>query len=134
MVWPAGSSPLFFVRKTGVYRPQSVDAWTRETSEGLAAEQLVMLRNGRAGDFGNRCRFGMKKRKEKPRNHPLTPRLKIAVKNSALFNHALFDGEAEEFGVIRQAEVLHDAVLVKGHGAGGHVQDGGGFFHGVPFG
>ncbi len=40
---------------------------------------------------------------------------------SVLFDYALFDGEAEEFGIVGEAEVLHDAVFVKGHGAGGYV-------------
>src|SRR5882672_767496 len=57
-----------------------------------------------------------------------------AARRSALFDYALFDGEAEEFGIVGEAEVLHDAVFVKGDGAGGYVQDGGGFFHGVAFG
>src|SRR5258708_2863236 len=57
-----------------------------------------------------------------------------AARRSALFDYALLDGEAEEFGIVGEAEVLHDAVFVKRHGAGGYVQDGGGFFHGVAFG
>src|SRR5258708_10750604 len=57
-----------------------------------------------------------------------------AARRSALFDYALLDGEAEKFGIVGEAEVLHDAVFVKGHGAGGYVQDGGGFFHGVSFG
>src|SRR5882757_1140139 len=102
-------------------------------------EQLAILRNGEARACRYRYRPGMKKRREKPKTHPLTPRvghprLKIAVKRSALLDYALFDGEAEEFGIVGEAEVLHDAVFVKGHGAGGYVQDGGGFFHGVAFG
>ena len=51
-----------------------------------------------------------------------------------LFDYALFYGEAEEFGIVGEAEVLHDAIFVKGYGAGGDVEDGGGFFHGVAFG
>jgi len=47
----------------------------------------------------------------------------------ALVDDALFDGEAEEFGIVGEAEVLHDAIFVKGYGAGGDVEDGGGFFH-----
>ncbi len=56
------------------------------------------------------------------------------AKNSALFDYALFDGEAEEFGIVGEAEVLHDSIFMKGYSAGGHVQDGGCFFHGVAFG
>jgi hypothetical protein len=56
------------------------------------------------------------------------------VKRSVLFDHALPNGEAEEFGIVGEAEVLHDSIFVKGYGAGGYVQDGGGFFHGVAFG
>ena len=59
---------------------------------------------------------------------------KAAPKRSVLLDYALFDGEAEEFGIVGEAEVLHDAVFVKGDSAGGDVQDGGGFFHGVAFG
>jgi len=33
----------------------------------------VVLRNEEAGACGYRCRPGMKKRKEKPKTHPLTP-------------------------------------------------------------
>src|SRR5579859_141538 len=55
-------------------------------------------------------------------------------KKSMLLDYALFDGETEEFGIVGEAEVLHDAVFVKGDGAGGDVEDGGGFFHGVAFG
>src|SRR5882757_2198926 len=102
-------------------------------------EQLAILRNGEARACRYRYRPGMKKRREKPKTHPLTPRvghprLKIAVKRSALLDYALFDGEAEEFGIVGEAEVLHDAVFVKGDGASGYVEDGGGFFHGVAFG
>ena len=50
-----------------------------------------------------------------------------------LLDYALLDGEAQEFGIVGEAEVLHDAVFVKGDGAGGDVGDGGGFFHGVAF-
>src|SRR6266481_2408290 len=64
--------------------------------------------------------------------HFLRP--EAAARRSALFDYALLDGEAEEFGIVGEAEVLHDAVFVKGHGAGGDVQDGGGFFHGVALG
>ena len=59
---------------------------------------------------------------------------KAAATRSVLFDDALLDGEAEEFGIVGEAEVLHDAVFVKGDGAGGDVQDGGGFFHGVALG
>ena len=57
-----------------------------------------------------------------------------AAMRSVLFDYALFDGEAEEFGIVGEAEVLHDAVFVKGDGTGGYIEDGGGFFHGVAFG
>jgi hypothetical protein len=54
-------------RKTGVYAPQSLGAWTGETPEGLAVEQLAILHNGGAGACGYRYRPGRKKGKEKPK-------------------------------------------------------------------
>jgi len=57
-----------------------------------------------------------------------------AARRSSLFDYALLDGEPEEFGIVGEAEVLHDAVFVEGDGAGGDVEDGGGFFHGVALG
>ena len=62
-------------RKAGVYAPESIGTWIGETSEGLAVEQLAVLRNERDGACGYRCRPGMKKRKEKPKTHPHNPRV-----------------------------------------------------------
>src|SRR5882762_3465999 len=76
---------------------------------------------------------GMWKSTPRPRDQKPEPGAR-AAKWSTLFDDALFDGEAEEFGIVGEAEVLHDAVFVKGDGAGGDVEDGGGFFHGVAFG
>jgi hypothetical protein len=38
-----------------------------------------------------------------------------------------------EFGVVSQVQMLHDAVFVKGDGAGREVKLGAHLFHGSPF-
>ena len=42
---------------------------------------------------------------------------------------ALVDGELDEFGITLEPKLLHDAVLVKGHGAGRDMEDARGFLH-----
>jgi hypothetical protein len=61
-------------REARIHAPQSLGAWTGETSEGLAMEQLAILRNGGAGACGYRYRPGMKQGNEKPKTHPPNPR------------------------------------------------------------
>ena len=76
-LWPAPSSLYYFqllpaaaavenCAGGGWPRRNSLEAWIGETPEGLAIEQLVILRNGEARACRYRYRPGMKKRKEKP--------------------------------------------------------------------
>jgi len=99
-------------------------------------EQLAILRNGEARACRYRYRPGMKKPRETqdPPSQTEDGAPAHPAYRSALLDDPLFDGEAEEFGIVGEAEVLHDAVFVEGYRAGGDVEDGGGFFHGVAFG
>src|SRR5437762_3174844 len=65
---------------------------------------------------------------------PILSKLTVLARTlGALFQHSTLEGILDQFGARLQAEVFHDRVFVKGHGACGQMEEVRDFLHRTAF-
>src|ERR1700751_648795 len=94
---------------------------------------LLLLRLGLLVNPEHRCPPSVSSEKPSP-----APGLRAAatqvVKFLSVIHQPLLEGQPQKIGIILQAKLMHDAVLVEGDRARGNIQNRGGFLHGVALG